>query len=156
MFLPRLLGTMDVFMLEKYIDELLKVNKKTTEYGLILTRDEIKNMILVRDRVLKDHGRVELGVEVIKELSEVFCTSPYVENVNFVPTLNELQEIFHYVKNETEDRISDSLLIGIMKENFDDTCNGSIEMLKSFLEEFQEQFRSDAQFRESVLERDEL
>lgn len=156
MFLPRLLGNIDSFMLEKYVDELLGVNQKTKEYGLELTSDEIKGMVIVRKQVLHGYGRVELGVEVIKELSEVFCTSPFMEKENFASTLNELQEVFHYTKNETEDEISDSLLINIMKDCFDDTCKGSMELLKSKLEEFAEHFRNDVQFRRSLLERDEL
>ncbi|WP_099156929.1 DUF6323 family protein [Virgibacillus ndiopensis] len=156
MFLPRLLGSIDHIMQEKYTNELLKVNKKLKEYDLVLTRDEIKNMLIVRNRVLRDYARVELGVEVIKELVEAFCRSPYIANENFASMVNEFQEIFHYLKNETEDEIGDSLLIGIMKDYFDDTCRGSMEFLKSQLEEFAEQFRSDAQFRKSVLERDEL
>ncbi|CDQ41566.1 MULTISPECIES: DUF6323 family protein [Virgibacillus] len=155
MFLPRLLGSIDSFMLEKYTDELLNINQKTKEYGLELTRDEIKEMMTVRERVLQSYGRVELGVEVFKELSEVFCTSPYIENENFALTLNELLEVFHYLKNETDDMIGDSLLISIIKNYYDGTCKGSMEFLKSKLEEFAEQFRRDVNFRIHLLERDE-
>lgn len=98
---------------------------------------------------------MELSVDVIKELAGVFCASPYVDDQNYVSTLYELQEIFYYLKNETEDKIGDIPLICIMKDYFDNVCNGSLELLKSKLEEFAEQFRSDLSFRNSFLEKEE-
>ncbi len=153
MFLPKMLHSLDSSMLEKYTDEIVEVNQKAKEFGLVLTRDEIKNIIISRNQVLHSYGRVELGVDVIKELAEVFCASPYVDDKNYVSTLYELQEIFYYMKNETEDKLGDSPLIGIMKDYFDDVCRGSLEILKSKLDEFAEQFRSDARFRKSLLGR---
>lgn len=155
MFLPKILHSLDSSMLEKYTDEIVEVNQKAKEFGLVLTRDEIKNIIVSRNQVLHSYGRVELSVEVTKELAEVFCASPYVDDKNYVFTLYELQEIFYYLKNETEDKIGDSQLIGIMKDYFDDNCSGSLELLKSKLDEFAERFRSDTPFRKSFLERDE-
>ena len=153
MFLPKMLHSLDSSMLEKYTDEIVEVNQKAKEFGLVLTRDEIKNIIVSRNQVLHSYGRVELGVGVIKELAEVFCASPYVDDNNYVSTLYELQEIFYYMKNETEDKLGDSPLIGIMKDYFDDVCRGSLELLKSKLDEFAEQFRSDARYRKSLLGR---
>lgn len=156
MFLNRWLSSSDFAMMEKYTVELLETNHKASKYGLILTPEEIKNMRVVRNQALHNYGRVELGIEVSKALAEVFCTSPYINDKNYASTLNELHEIFYYLKNETEDKISDFELIEIMKDCFDNACRGSLELLKSKLEEFAERFRSDTQFRESLLERDEL
>lgn len=155
MFLPKMLHTLNSSMLEKHTDEIEEINQKAKEFGLILTRNEIKNIIVARNQVLHSYGRVELSVDVIKELAEVFCSSPYIDDKNYVPTLYELQEIFYYLKNETEDKIGDSPLINIMKNYFNDVCNGSLELLKSKLEEFSERFRSDLSFRNSLLEREE-
>ncbi|MBO0996019.1 DUF6323 family protein [Bacillus sp. SD088] len=155
MFSPKMLHVLNSSMLDKYTDEIVKVNQKTKEFGLELTRDEIKNIIVARNQVLHSYGRVELSVDVTKELAEVFCSSPYVDNKNYVFTLYELQETFYYLKNETEDKIGDSPLIAVMKNYFDDVCNGSLELLKSKLEEFAERFRNEASFRKSFLERDE-
>ncbi|MEI3612698.1 DUF6323 family protein [Pseudogracilibacillus sp. SO30301A] len=151
MFLPKMLHSLDATILEQYTDEIEEVTQKAKEFGLVLTRDEIKNLIVSRNQVLHSYGRVELSVDVTKELAEVFCASPYVDDKNYVSTLYELQEIFYYLKNETEDKIGDSQLIGIMKDYFDDICRGSLELLKSKLDEFAERFRSDARFRKSLL-----
>lgn len=155
MFLPKMLHTLNSSMLEKHTDEIEEINQKAKEFGLILTRNEIKNIIVARNQVLQSYGRVELSVDVIKELAGVFCASPYIDDQNYVSTLYELQEIFYYLKNETEDKIGDSPLINIMRNYFDDVCNGSLELLKSKLEEFSERFRSDLSFRNSLLEREE-
>jgi len=149
-----MLFSLNSSMLEKYTDEIMKVNEKAEAFGLMLTRDEIKNIIVSRNQVLQSYGRVELSVEVIKELAEVFCASPYLDDKNYVSTLYELQEIFYYLKNETEDKVGDSLLIGMMKDFFDGVCNGSLELLKSKLDEFAAQFRSDSSFRNAFLERE--
>ncbi|MBN6206042.1 hypothetical protein JYK21_06225 [Ralstonia pickettii] len=155
MFSPKKLFSLNASMLEKYTDEIAEVNQKAKEFGLMLSRDEIKNIVVSRNQVLQSYGRVELSVEVIKELAEVFCASPYIDNKNYVTALYELQEIFYYLKNETEDEISDSSLIGLMKDCFDGECNGSLELLKSKLDEFAAQFRGNSSFRNSFLEREE-
>lgn len=155
MFSPKKLFSLNASMLEKYTDEIAEVNQKAKKFGLMLSRDEIKNIVVSRNQVLQSYGRVELSVEVIKELAEVFCASPYIDNKNYVTALYELQEIFYYLKNETEDEISDSSLIGLMKDSFDGECNGSLELLKSKLDEFAAHFRSDPSFRDSFLEREE-
>jgi hypothetical protein len=154
MFLSRIFNAINISVQEKYMIEILELNEKTKEFGLILTADEIKNMMVARNKVLRDYGRVELGIEVTKELIEVFCTSPYIHDDNYVSTLNELHEIFYYLRNETEDKIGDFKLVQIMKEIFDGECGGSVELLKSKLEEFAENFRRDA-LRESLFEGDD-
>jgi hypothetical protein len=154
MFLSRIFNAINISVQEKYMIEILELNEKTKEFGLILTPDEIKNMMVARNKVLRDYGRVELSIEVTKELIEVFCTSPYIHDDNYVSTLNELHEIFYYLRNETEDKIGDFKLVQIMKEIFDGECGGSVELLKSKLEEFAENFRRDA-LRESLFEGDD-
>ncbi len=151
MFLPRIFNAINIPVQEKYMMEILQLNEKTKGFGLILTPDEIKSMMAARNKVLRDYERVELGFEVTKELIEVFCTSPYIDDGNYVSTLNELHEIFYYLKNETEDKIGDVKLVQIMKEIFDEDCGGSVELLKSKLEEFAENFRRDV-LRESLPE----
>ncbi len=154
MFLSRILHAINNSVQEKHIIEILELNEKTKEFGLILTPDEIKNMMDARNKVLRDYGRVELGIEATKELIEVFCASPYIHDDNYVSTLNELHEIFYYLRNETEDQIGDMKLVQIMKDFFDGECGGSVELLKSRLEEFAENFRRDA-LRESLFEGDD-
>lgn len=94
MNLSRFLNSIQLSPQSKPMMELLELNEKTKEHGLILTPSDIKMLIVYRNKVLHDHGRIELGIEVLKELIEVFAASPYMDEDNYVETLIELQEIF--------------------------------------------------------------
>lgn len=137
------------------MNELLEMNQKTQAFGLTLTPAQIQQMITARNKVLRDYGRVELGFEVTKQLMELFCASPYINKENYATALHELHEIFYYLRNETEDKIGDAKLIDLMKDYFDNECAGSLELLKSTLEEFAEQFRRGALHSESLFGEDD-
>ncbi|SMO31837.1 DUF6323 family protein [Melghirimyces algeriensis] len=155
MFLSRMFNAIQLSPQSKTMVELLDLNEKTKKHGLVLTPDDVKTVIISRNKVLRDHGRIELGIEVTKELVEVFSTSPYMDQDHYVDTLNELHEIFYYLRNETEDKIGDMKLIHMMKDVFDGPCAGSLELLRSKMEEFAENFRRDMMRRESLFEGDE-
>lgn len=155
MNLSRIFNSIQLSPQSKPIVELLELNEKTKEYGLILTPNDIKTLIVFRNKVLNDHGRIELGIEVLKELIEVFAASSYTDEDNYVETLNELQEIFYYLRNETEDKIGDMKLIHQMMECFNGPSAGSLELLRSNMEEFADSFRKDKMRSESLYKGDE-
>jgi hypothetical protein len=128
-------------MQEQYLTELLELNEKTRGYGLVLTPKDAQLIMAARSQVLYSYGRVELSIEVTKELIEVFSTSSFIQQEGYVDTLNDLHEIFYYLKNETEDKISDMKLLHRMKEVFEEDCEGSLDLLRSRLEEYAEAFR---------------
>ena len=47
----------------------------------------------------------------IKKLIEAFCDSPYIMQSNYEETLEELQDIFYFFKEEAMEQISDDELI---------------------------------------------
>ncbi|WP_245632812.1 DUF6323 family protein [Alicyclobacillus kakegawensis] len=94
-------------------------------------------------------------MEATKELIEVFSASPCICQENYISTLNELHEIFYYLKNETEDKIGDFKLIAIMKHYFDNECAGSLKLLRNKLEEFAENFRIQTMHLEYLKEGDD-
>jgi len=116
------------------INEILETNRESVKYGLILTAAEAQELIEARNRAVRSHGRVELGIEAVKKIIAAFCTSPYINTDDYALTLYELVEIFYYMKNmksETEDRIGDDELISLMREFFNHSSRGSIELLKN-------------------------
>ncbi len=145
MLLPAVLNLINPLLKETYIDSILKCNEKTWECGLILTEEEAKTIIEVRNNVLNSYGRVDLGMDAALGLIESFHTSSFITCENYVTTLNELQEIFYHMKNETEDMIPDDKLIDTIKYYYENSCGGSIELLKSSLEVFTEDFRRKMQ-----------
>lgn len=89
---------------------------------MVLTPQDVEMMMAARSQVLYSYGRVELSIEVTKELIEIFSTSSFIQQENYADILNELHEIFYYLKNETEDRIGDMKLLHRMKEVFEEDC----------------------------------
>ncbi|WP_058304170.1 DUF6323 family protein [Gorillibacterium timonense] len=152
MFLSRMFNSLSMSMQEQYKIELLDMNKKTQDYGLILNLEDVELLLAGRSQVLYSYGRVELSIEVTKELIEAFSTSSFIQQENYANTLQELHELFYYLKNETEDRISDRMLMSRMKEAFEEDCEGSLELAKSRLEEYAAEFRSSLQRNEMLQE----
>ncbi len=112
------------------LGEILRSNQISQKYGLALTAPEAQEIIEWRDLTIKNHGRVELGVEVINKIITAFCSSSYIEQDQYVSIINELVAIFYYMKNETEDQLGDDELISTMEEFFNTSCHGSVELLR--------------------------
>ncbi|KNY29350.1 DUF6323 family protein [Pseudobacteroides cellulosolvens] len=113
------------------VDEIIKCNETTSRYGLVLSPDEAKELVETRNETLKGYGRIELGGGIINKLIEAFCDSPYIIQKDYSSILHELIETFYYYKNETLDQLSDDELIDLMKDNFNNRCHGSLELLQN-------------------------
>jgi hypothetical protein len=111
------------------VDEVLKCNEFTEDYGLTVTPEQAAELVETRAVSLSDNGRIEFGGGIIHILMKRFCDSPYISSYNYNQTLHELIEIFYYYKNETLDLVSDDELIQYMKSEFDGPCRGSLELL---------------------------
>ena len=109
--------------------ELRDSNEFSIKYGLMISENQIQNLVQRRFETLRDTGRIEFGEGVLKKLIYAFCDSPYIHQLNYEETLLELQDAFYYFKNETDDRLSDDELIEYMKETFEGKAQGSIEYL---------------------------
>ena len=118
-------------LLERQVfNDISKCNELTSEYGLILSEEDVKEIIVTRNVALEKSGRIEFNGQIINKIIITFCDSPYISQNNYSDTINELVEIFYNYKNETLDYISDDELIEIMKEYFDNYCQGSLELLE--------------------------
>ncbi|MBY6951369.1 DUF6323 family protein [Clostridium botulinum] len=115
---------------KEVFNDIIQCNEVTREYGLKLSEKDIKEIIDTRNIALQKSGRIEFNGQIINKIITSFCDSPYISQYNYSETINELVEIFYNYKNETLDYISDDELIEIMKENFDNYCQGSLEILE--------------------------
>lgn len=115
---------------KQVFNEIFQCNEVTREYGLKLFEEDINEIINTRNEALQKSGRIEFNGQIINKIITEFCDSPYISQYNYGDTINELVEIFYNYKNETLDYISDDELIEIMKENFDNYCQGSLELLE--------------------------
>lgn len=110
---------------------LAECNDETVNYGLMLSEQDIKDVITARDSALSATGRIEFGGGIVERLIYKFCDSPYIYQGNYAQIICELTEIFYYFKNETLDTVSDEDLLDAMKGAFDGPCAGSTELLAS-------------------------
>lgn len=147
------LGSMNEVMKAVQVDEILRINEESQKYGLRLTPSEAEEIISTRNDVLQNIGRVELSMDVIKKLIQSFCASSFINQEEYASTLNELQEIFYYMKNEMEDCVGDDELIEMMKDYFENHCYGSLELLEGReLENFARNLRRSNQMDEFLAE----
>lgn len=59
-------------------------NQKTEMFGLALTKEEAKALIVSRDESLKKYGRVEFGKGILDKLVYSFCDSQYISRENYL------------------------------------------------------------------------
>ncbi|WRS26654.1 DUF6323 family protein [Oscillospiraceae bacterium MB08-C2-2] len=112
------------------MQELDVCNSLSRHYGLLLTEKQMLQLTEHRFQTLKATGRTEFGEGILKKLVTAFCDSPYITQRNYEETLGELQSIFYYFKNESEDTLSDDELIEAMKSVFGGKAQGSLDYLE--------------------------
>lgn len=120
---------LDIINKRKEIANIKKCNEYTSKYGLVLSDNQISNLLERRKETLKETGRIEFREGIVDKLIKEFCDSPYINKENYAETLYELIEIFYEYKNETMELIADDELIEFMKKSFDGICQGDLEYL---------------------------
>lgn len=152
MSLPSIFNSMSTVLREVQAGELLKTNRESGKYGLTLSGDDVREIVEVRDQVLQSYGRLELDIGVTVKIIQAFCTSSYISQEDYADIIKELQEVFYYMKNETGDEIGDDALIAIMKDYFENSCHGSVELLQGReMEEFARGIRCGGHERGALL-----
>jgi len=115
----------------KIVRDLVSLNPFTRNHGLIITEEAARYIMSARKEALRYNGRVEFKSDAILRLVRAFSASPYIFQNNFHESIGEIIDLFYYIKNETENRISDDDLISELLEIFNGTCQGEIELLQS-------------------------
>ena len=109
--------------------EILELNDISREYGLVLSPEDAVVLSETRERALADNERIEIGVGAIAEIIKRFSKSRYVNEDDYAWILNEITEIFYYIKTETNDKISDGVLLDELFKSFELNCRGSMDIL---------------------------
>ena len=99
-------------------------NQKTEMFGLALTKEEAKALIVSRDESLKKYGRVEFGKGILDKLVYSFCDSQYISRENYLAVLTRLQDIFYHFKNESQDKLTDDELLTFMRQQYESCVTG--------------------------------
>ncbi len=120
--------------------EILKINDKSSDYGLILTSQDVEEIIKSRAYSLKTYGRIDLNMDATKKLINKIYTSQYTDKDDYVEMINELQDVFYYLKNETLDKISDDEIIDLIGE-FYEKSSGRLDNIENLAEKFAMNFK---------------
>ena len=135
---------------------IIECNTVTKKYGLELSQEDVKNLLISRSNTLRYSQRIEFGESILPRLIYYFCDSQYINQDSYTDTLIELQEIFYTYKNETKDELTDDELLEFMKRQFEEVCYGDLEYLESTcLERFARAVRSGYKCRMQSRLRDE-
>ncbi len=118
-------------------------NEYTNQFGLCLTDDDIQDLLIRRRECLSEQQRVEFGTGILDKIIFAFCDSNYIYQDNYVESIARLQNIFYLYKNESMDELTDEELITMMRNAFDDECQGSLEYLEeTYLDQFARNIRA--------------
>ena len=124
---------LDILNQNKQIANIKECNLVTQKYGLVLSDNQIMNLLEKRKEALKNTGRVEFRGGILDKIIKAFCDSPYLNQENYASTLYELVDIFYEYKNETIDLVTDEeldIVSKIKRENLDEKS-----YLKTLIEE---------------------
>ena len=118
-------------VLQRQTEALRRTNDVTQEFGLILSEDDIRQLLVTRADSLRDAARVEFGEGIAAKLVLAFADSPYLSQANYAYTIAGLLVLFDTFKNELRDAYNDRELLTFMRNAFDGECAGSLEILES-------------------------
>jgi hypothetical protein len=121
-------------------NEILQMNSESEQYGLSLSQDDVEEIIKSRNHTLQSYGRIDLNINVTKQLIENLYISQYADKDDYVELINDLQDIFYYLKNETLDEISDIEILEIIDE-FYNGCSGRIDNVQNKVEKFAQDYK---------------
>ena len=115
---------------QRQTEALKKTNDITQEYGLVLSDEEIRAILVTRAESLRDSARIEFGEGIAAKLVLAFADSPYLSQSDYVDTIASLLVLFDTFKNELRDTYNDRELLAFMRNAFDGECAGSLEVLE--------------------------
>ncbi|KPI52902.1 hypothetical protein KW95_05215 [Clostridioides difficile] len=121
-------------------NELLETNEESKAYGLALSESDVKDIITSRNYTLKGYGRIELDIKTTKQLIENIYKSQFTNINDYLETINDMQEIFYYLKNETDDKICDNEIIELLDELYE-KFSGNLDNVRGEADEFAKKFK---------------
>ena len=121
-------------------NQILEINDKSVDYGLVLSPKDVEEVIKSRKDSLKTYGRIDLNMDITEKIMEILYTSQYTDKDDYLELINDLQDIFYYLKNETLDEISDNEILDKISEFYEKT-SGRIDNVQNLVEKFANDYR---------------
>ncbi len=117
-------------------NEIALVSKSTEGHGIVLSKEDCRDIAVCRNELLVETERIEIGVGAVGRIIEEFCDNGYVDKHNFRDTVEGLLECFYTIKTETEDKLDDDTVIEFLKLAFN-AVGGDVSKIY-MLEQFDE------------------
>ena len=114
---------------ENTLIKLQTLNAITSKKNLSLTTKEITELIDYKNLTLTEIGRIEV-TNILSNLIIEFYDSPYIDQENYLNTLEELTKIFYVYQSTFNFKLTDEEVIKYLKENYDKYA-GSFEILET-------------------------
>lgn len=121
-------------------NQILEINDKSVDYGLVLSPKDVEEVIKSRKDSLKTYGRIDLNMDITEKIMEILYTSQYTDKDDYLELISDLQDIFYYLKNETLDEISDNEILDKISEFYEKT-SGRIDNVQNLSEKFANDYR---------------
>ena len=109
--------------------QILELNETTAEYGVVLSERDAADLVQTRNKSLRDNDRIEMGIGVLPNIIEKFSRSSFVNQSNYAETLNDLLDLFYYIKSESRDEISDNDLVDRLYNDYENKYFGSMDLM---------------------------
>ena len=116
---------------KKFVENLVDLNAKANNYGLVITENIAREIMLYRQAALIENERVEFKSDAITRLTSAFLQTRYINQEDFADVMGEIINLFYFIKTETGNFFTDDELISEMLKVFTETCFGSIEVMQS-------------------------
>ena len=121
-------------------NQILEINDKSVDYGLVLSPKDVEEVIKSRKDSLKTYGRIDLNMDITEKIMEILYTSQYTDKDDYLELISDLEDIFYYLKNETLDEISDNEILDKISEFYEKT-SGRIDNVQNLAEKFANDYR---------------
>ncbi len=113
--------------IEADANDIIALNPTTEAFGLILTKQEAREIAEIRAESLKENGRLEVGIGALSLISEVFARSRYISRGGWAEVLGRVCDLFYQVKSYTNDSISDRELVTEFYALFEYSSHGNLD-----------------------------
>lgn len=82
------------------INQILKCNEVSEKYKIVLKEEEVRELIVLQQDVLRDVGLIEFDGLIIEEIIYDFCDSLFINKYDYLDVFCHLLEIFYYYRSE--------------------------------------------------------
>lgn len=109
--------------------DLLELTKNITT-NIILTKENVLELIYAKNNSLKEIGRIDLTNNILQNIILIFIDSSFIDKDNYMEIFLSLTETFIYYENIFSKKLSSEDILNYLKIEFESN-EGSIDLLNT-------------------------